>query len=114
MAPIKPLNAEQVSALIEEQALSREDLFDSLRQVMEIRALEDSISSLLTKGVLKGASHLYGGEEAVDVGAVSALRDDDLITSALCVMLDRLEWYSSSPPLIVPGRDPFDGMDGNF
>ena len=81
MAPIKPLNAEQVSALIEEQALSREDLFDSLRQVMEIRALEDSISSLLTKGVLKGASHLYAGEEAVAVGAVSALRDDDLITS---------------------------------
>ena len=81
MAPIKPLNAEQVSALIEEQALSREDLFDSLRQVMEIRALEDSISSLLTKGVLKGASHLYAGEEAVAVGAVAALRDDDLITS---------------------------------
>ena len=48
---------------------------------MEIRALEDSISSLLTKGVLKGASHLYAGEEAVAVGAVSALRDDDLITS---------------------------------
>ena len=81
MPPIKPLNAEQVSALIEEQALSREDLFDSLRQVMEIRALEDSISSLLTKGVLKGASHLYAGEEAVAVGAVAALRDDDLITS---------------------------------
>jgi pyruvate/2-oxoglutarate/acetoin dehydrogenase E1 component/TPP-dependent pyruvate/acetoin dehydrogenase alpha subunit len=36
---------------------------------------------LLTKGVLKGASHLYAGEEAVAVGAVSALRDDDLITS---------------------------------
>ena len=81
MPPIKPLTAEQVSALIEEQALSREDLFDSLRQVMEIRALEDSISSLLTKGVLKGASHLYAGEEAVAVGAVAALRDDDLITS---------------------------------
>ena len=81
MAPIKPLNAEQVSALIEEQALSREDLLDSLRQVMEIRALEDSISTLLTKGVLKGASHLYAGEEAVAVGAVAALRDDDLITS---------------------------------
>src|SRR5512136_171513 len=81
MPPIKPLNAEQVSALIEEQALSREDLFDSLRQVMEIRALEDSISSLLSKAVLKGASHLYAGEEAVAVGAVAALRDDDLITS---------------------------------
>ena len=81
MAPIKPLTAEQVSALIEEQALSREDLLDSLRQIMEIRALEENISGLLTKGVLRGASHLYAGEEAVAVGAVSALRDDDLITS---------------------------------
>src|SRR5512136_2253186 len=81
MAPIKPLTAEQVSALIEEQALSREDLLNSLRQVMEIRALEDNISSLLGKAVLKGASHLYAGEEAVAVGAVAALRDDDLITS---------------------------------
>jgi len=81
MTPIKPLTTEQVSALIEEQALTREDLLDSLRQIMEIRALEENISSLLTKGVLKGASHLYAGEEAVAVGAVSALRDDDLITS---------------------------------
>ncbi len=81
MAPMKPLTAEQVSALIEEQQLTREDLLSYLRQVMEIRALEDNISSLLTKGVLKGASHLYAGEEAVSVGAVAALRDDDFITS---------------------------------
>jgi 2-oxoisovalerate dehydrogenase E1 component len=79
--PVKPLTAEEVSALIEEQALSREDLLDSLRQIMEIRALENNISKLLTKAVLKGASHLYAGQEAVAVGAVSALRDDDLITS---------------------------------
>ena len=81
MAPKKPLTAEQVSALIEEQQLTRDDLLNYLRQVMEIRALEDNISSLLTKGVLKGASHLYAGEEAVSVGAVAALRDDDFITS---------------------------------
>ncbi|MGC8779563.1 MAG: alpha-ketoacid dehydrogenase subunit alpha/beta [Anaerolineae bacterium] len=81
MPPIQPLTAEQVSALIEEQRLTREDLLNYLRQIMEIRALEDNISSLLTKGVLKGASHLYAGEEAVAVGAVAALRDDDYITS---------------------------------
>ena len=81
MPPLKPLTAEQVSALIEEQQLTRDDLLSYMRQVMEIRALEDNISSLLTKGVLKGASHLYAGEEAVSVGAVAALRDDDFITS---------------------------------
>jgi 2-oxoisovalerate dehydrogenase E1 component len=70
-----------VSAMIEEQALTREELLGYLRQVMEIRALENNIANLLSKAVLKGASHLYAGEEAVAVGAVAALRDDDFITS---------------------------------
>jgi 2-oxoisovalerate dehydrogenase E1 component len=72
---------ERVSALIEEQSLTKDELMGYLRQVMEIRALENNIANLLSKAVLKGASHLYAGEEAVAVGAVSALRDDDLITS---------------------------------
>ena len=73
--------AEQVSAMIEDQALTKEDLVNSLRQIMEIRAFENNIANLLSKAVLKGASHLYAGQEAVAVGAVSALRDNDLITS---------------------------------
>ena len=73
--------AEKVSGMIEEQALTKEDLVNSLRQIMEIRAFENNIANLLSKAVLKGASHLYAGQEAVAVGAVSALRDDDLITS---------------------------------
>ncbi|HLE53284.1 MAG TPA: pyruvate dehydrogenase complex E1 component subunit beta [Anaerolineales bacterium] len=72
---------EQVSAMIEEQELTKEELMTMLRQIMEIRALEDNISDLLNKAVLRGASHLYAGQEAVAVGAISALRDDDLITS---------------------------------
>jgi 2-oxoisovalerate dehydrogenase E1 component len=72
---------EKVSALIEEQALTKEEMLGYLRQVMEIRALENNIANLLSKAVLKGASHLYAGQEAVAVGAIAALRDDDLITS---------------------------------
>ncbi|HEY5271249.1 MAG TPA: dehydrogenase E1 component subunit alpha/beta [Anaerolineales bacterium] len=77
----KPSHMETVSALIEEQGLTKELLVGYLRQVMEIRALENNIANLLSKAVLKGASHLYAGEEAVAVGAVAALRDSDLITS---------------------------------
>ena len=78
----KPMGVmERVSALIEEQSLTKDELLGYLRQLMEIRALENNIANLLSKAVLKGASHLYAGEEAVAVGAVSALRDDDLITS---------------------------------
>ncbi len=72
---------EQFSALVEEQALTKEDLLTYLRQTMEIRALENNISDLLGRAVLKGASHLYAGQEAVAVGAVAALDDGDLITS---------------------------------
>jgi pyruvate/2-oxoglutarate/acetoin dehydrogenase E1 component/TPP-dependent pyruvate/acetoin dehydrogenase alpha subunit len=75
------LSAEKVSAMIEEQALTKEELMTYLRQIMEIRALENNIATLLGKAVLKGASHLYAGQEAVAVGAVGALRDDDLVTS---------------------------------
>ena len=75
------LTAERVSAMMEEQALTKEELIGYLRQVLEIRALENNIAILLGKAVLKGASHLYAGQEAVAVGAVGALRDDDLVTS---------------------------------
>ncbi len=72
---------ERISALIEEQALTKEQLFTYLRQVLEIRAFENNISTLLGKAVLQGASHLYAGSEAVAVGAVGALQEGDLITS---------------------------------
>jgi pyruvate/2-oxoglutarate/acetoin dehydrogenase E1 component/TPP-dependent pyruvate/acetoin dehydrogenase alpha subunit len=77
----KMADSQQISAMIEEQALTREELLAMLRQIMEIRALENNIADLLGKAVLKGASHLYAGQEAVAVGAIAALRDDDLITS---------------------------------
>jgi len=72
---------EHISALIEEQALSKEQLVTYLRQTMEIRAIENNISNLLGRNVLQGASHLYAGSEAVAVGAIGALQDGDLITS---------------------------------
>ncbi len=81
MTDDKITTIEQVTALIEEQSLTKEQLMTYLRQMMEIRALENNIANLLGKAVLKGASHLYAGQEAVAVGAVGALEDHDLITS---------------------------------
>jgi 2-oxoisovalerate dehydrogenase E1 component len=81
MAAKKASPAEQVSGLIEEQALTKEQMVTYLRQMMEIRTLENNIANLLSKAVLKGASHLYAGQEAVAVGAVAALEDGDLVTS---------------------------------
>jgi 2-oxoisovalerate dehydrogenase E1 component len=81
MTDEKITTIEQVTALIEEQSLTKEQLMTYLRQMMEIRALENNIATLLGKAVLKGASHLYAGQEAVAVGAVGALEDHDFITS---------------------------------
>jgi 2-oxoisovalerate dehydrogenase E1 component len=61
--------------------LTKERALDLLRQMWEIRMFEDKVYELLGRNLIKGASHLYAGEEAVAVGAVSALGEDDLITS---------------------------------
>ena len=52
-----------------------------LRKMMMIRAFEDKVFELLARDVLKGASHVYAGEEAVAVGACAAIGPDDFITS---------------------------------
>jgi pyruvate/2-oxoglutarate/acetoin dehydrogenase E1 component/TPP-dependent pyruvate/acetoin dehydrogenase alpha subunit len=63
------------------KTLSKDELLDIYRRMLEIRFFEDTVYDLLGQNKIKGASHLYAGEEAVAVGAVAALREDDLITS---------------------------------
>jgi 2-oxoisovalerate dehydrogenase E1 component len=67
--------------LSKQHGLDKAKALDLLRQMWEIRLFEDRVYDLLGRNVIKGASHLYAGEEAVAVGAISTLRDDDLITS---------------------------------
>ena len=66
---------------LEQEGLTREQALDLLRQMWEIRMFENRVYDLLGRNIIKGASHLYAGQEAVAVGAIAALRDDDLITS---------------------------------
>jgi len=67
---------------LQAHGLSVAQAVDLLRQMWEIRLFEERVYDLLGKNQIKGASHLYAGQEAVAVGANSVLRDDDLITSA--------------------------------
>lgn len=57
------------------------ELLDYLRQMYEIRNFEDTVYRLLREGTIKGASHLYAGQEAVAVGAISCLEERDVIAS---------------------------------
>ena len=66
---------------MKEQGLTKDDLVTYLRQMREIRNFENAVYDLLGRNLIKGASHLYAGQEAVAVGAIGALRDDDVITS---------------------------------
>lgn len=61
--------------------VGREQLADFLRQMYEIRFFEEKVAELLKTNVIKGASHLYAGEEAVAVGAISAIAENDVIAS---------------------------------
>jgi 2-oxoisovalerate dehydrogenase E1 component len=67
---------------LEEHGLDKPQALNLLRQMWEIRMFEDRVYDLLGRNIIKGASHLYAGEEAIAVGAISVLRDDDLITSS--------------------------------
>ena len=60
---------------------SKEELLDYLRQMYEIRNFEDTLYRLLREGIIKGASHLYAGQEAIAVGSVAVLEDRDVIAS---------------------------------
>ena len=66
---------------LKQERLTKDQALDMLRQMWEIRMFENRVYELLGRNVIKGASHLYAGQEAVAVGAISTLRDDDLITS---------------------------------
>jgi pyruvate dehydrogenase E1 component alpha subunit len=48
--------------------------------MLEIRLFEEKVQELFMEGLIQGTTHLCQGQEAVPVGAISALRDDDYLT----------------------------------
>ena len=49
-------------------------------QMLEIRLFEEKVQELFMEGLVEGTTHLCQGQEAVPVGAVSAMREDDYMT----------------------------------
>jgi len=70
-----------LQTIISDQSLTKPDLLTLLRQMAEVRAFEEKVYDLLGRNVIRGASHLYAGEEAVAVGALAAIGPSDIITS---------------------------------
>ena len=53
-----------------------------LRQMLLIRHFEEKAAEAYALGKIGGFCHLYIGQEAVAVGSLSALRDDDYVISS--------------------------------
>jgi pyruvate dehydrogenase E1 component alpha subunit len=62
--------------------MNRDEAFSLYKQMLLIRRFEERCAQLYVEGKIGGFLHLYIGQEAVGVGAMSLLRPDDyLITS---------------------------------
>ena len=70
---------QSVSTYIDD--LSTKQLITMYTDMLKIRLWETKIKDLALKGGFRGVAHLYVGEEAIAVGACSALRRDDYIAS---------------------------------
>ena len=73
--------APKLKELIKQGQITLEQAKDWLRTIHEIRFFEDKVFELLGQNIIKGASHLYAGEEAVAVGAIAAIERGDVIGS---------------------------------
>lgn len=71
----------KLKQLITDDIITLEDATDWLRTIYEIRFFEEKVFELLGQNIIKGASHLYAGEEAVAVGAIAAIERGDVIGS---------------------------------
>jgi acetoin:2,6-dichlorophenolindophenol oxidoreductase subunit alpha len=70
-----------LSAVSTRTSLSQGELLRMLQQMLEIRYFEEEVQLLFAKGLVRGSTHLCQGQEAVCVGACTALNPGD---SMLC------------------------------
>jgi len=64
-----------------EQTITKEEGSKMLYQLLLIRRFEEKSAELYTKEKIRGFLHLYVGEEAVAVGVINALTEEDNILS---------------------------------
>ncbi len=76
--------------------LSDAELKELLREMEVARRFEEKAAESYQMGKIGGFCHLYIGQEAVAVGAISALRDDDYMIAS----------YRSHAHALIRGMDP--------
>src|SRR3990170_1424384 len=61
--------------------LDKGQLIDLLRQMLLIRSFEEKAAEMYARQRIAGFLHLYIGQEAIAVGAIGAINDDDYIVT---------------------------------
>src|SRR5258706_1432361 len=79
-APAAVENQARLSPVTIEE--DRETLMKIFHQMLLIRRFEEKCAESYSLGKIGGFCHLYIGQEAVGVGAISALRDDDYVITS--------------------------------
>lgn len=69
------------AGLDESVVTSKVDYLELFRQMFLIRQFEIACGENYSKGLIRGFLHLYIGQEATGVGAISTLREDDYVVS---------------------------------
>jgi len=62
--------------------LDRETLIGLFRQMLLVRRFEEKAAEAYSMGKIGGFCHLYIGQEAVAIGAISAIRPDDYVLTS--------------------------------
>lgn len=76
--------------------MNKSELLDMYRQMLLIRTFEERSAEMYAKGKIGGFLHLYSGQEAVGVGFISALRQNDYVIGA----------YREHGQCLAKGTDP--------
>jgi len=85
--PVVPAPEQSVEARKAEQkarlkGLGRETLIDLYYQMLLVRRFEEKSAESYSMGKIGGFCHLYIGQEAVAIGAISAIRRDDYVLTS--------------------------------
>jgi len=80
----------------QETVWDKSELLEMHRKMALIRVFEERANEMYTKGKIGGFLHLYIGQEAVGVGFISALREDDYVIGA----------YREHGQCLARGSDP--------
>lgn len=61
--------------------LKKDELLHMYRKMEDIRNFDMKVNQMVRRGLVPGMTHFSVGEEAANVGAISAIKDGDMITS---------------------------------